>query len=332
MNRYLHAFSTTADRKSYLRTKYLEPFVSATTTESSGAAHVAHYQNIKEEPGWDGWIWCYYQIDDISEASHIFNSSVVESISKMKVDGIEQPVSSDYQFSTTGEHLVQYLMVGSEVAKAQFNNNLLLRKAFVPDNITYIRDMAFSTCSNLELLILPCGVQGSCINGSALNGTIIIKGRLDGNPNFRTAAKNLIVDTLSGSSFSDGYLRTDYCETLRCKSISVPSSYGGPLYGTGTPKLKFLEISNSCTNKNIYSRLPIFTTDAIIHLGGNNIIVTDPIYVNTNAENVVKVYVGNGESQAADQAVLNLYLADENWANYASKLDLWYNYNGEYKQ
>ena len=107
---------------------------------------------------------------------------------------------------------------------------------------------------------------------------------------------------------------------------------GGPLYGAGTPKLKFLEISNSCTNKNIYSSLPIFTTDAIIHLGGNNIIVTDPIYVNTNAENVIKVYVGNGESQAADQAVLDLYLADEKWSQYASKLDTWYNYNGEYKQ
>ena len=332
MDRYLHAFATTADRKTYLRTKYLEPFVSATTTESSGAAHVAHYQNVKEEPGWDGWIWCYYQIDDISETSSIFKSSAAESISKMKVDGIEQPVSSDYQFSTTGEHLVQYLMVESEVAKSQFNNNLLLRKAFVPDNITYIRDMAFSSCSNLELLILPCGVQGSCINGSALNGTIIIKGKLSGNPNYRTSAKNLIVDTLQGSSFSDGYLRADCCETLRCKSISMGAYSGGPIYGSDSTKLKFLEISNSCSNYNIYSRTPVFASDAIMHLGASNVMVSNPTCVNANAANLVKIYVGNGSSQAADQAVLDLYLADTNWQAYSSKLDLWYNYNGQYKE
>lgn len=43
------------------------------------------------------------------------------------------------------------------------------------------------------------------------------------------------------------------------------------------------------------------------------------------------IYVGDGTSQAADQAVLDMYLADSSWASYSSKLDLWYNYTGEYK-
>lgn len=35
--------------------------------------------------------------------------------------------------------------------------------------------------------------------------------------------------------------------------------------------------------------------------------------------------------KAADEAVLALYLADADWAQYASKLDIWWNYNGPYK-
>ncbi|MBR6270160.1 MAG: hypothetical protein IKR30_06300, partial [Bacteroidales bacterium] len=45
-----------------------------------------------------------------------------------------------------------------------------------------------------------------------------------------------------------------------------------------------------------------------------------------------KIFVGDGSSQAADQAILSLYLADPDWAAYSSKLDLWYNYNGQYKE
>lgn len=46
----------------------------------------------------------------------------------------------------------------------------------------------------------------------------------------------------------------------------------------------------------------------------------------------VKIYVGDGSSQAHDQEVLNAYLQDSTWAAYSNKLDLWYNYHGEYRQ
>lgn len=40
----------------------------------------------------------------------------------------------------------------------------------------------------------------------------------------------------------------------------------------------------------------------------------------------VKVYVGDGSSAANDNAILQTYLADSNWAGYSSIIDTWYNY------
>ena len=72
----------------------------------------------------------------------------------------------------------------------------------------------------------------------------------------------------------------------------------------------------------------MFTNDGILHLGYNGIAGTPAQLINGS---VAIIYVGSGESQAADLAVLNRYLADPDWTQYASKLDIWYNYNGEYK-
>ena len=72
-----------------------------------------------------------------------------------------------------------------------------------------------------------------------------------------------------------------------------------------------------------------YASGAILHLGYNGVAGTPTQLLND--ANISTVYVGSGESQAADQAVLNQYLADPDWAQYASKLDLWFNYSGEYK-
>lgn len=71
--------------------------------------------------------------------------------------------------------------------------------------------------------------------------------------------------------------------------------------------------------------------NAIIHLGYTQGIACAPDKIPASYNRIKKIYVGDGTSQAADQAVLDMYLADTDWAQYASKLDLWYNYSGEYK-
>ena len=67
-----------------------------------------------------------------------------------------------------------------------------------------------------------------------------------------------------------------------------------------------------------------------MHLGYNGVAGTVAA-LHPEYTRLTKIYVGDGTSQAGDQAVLDQYLADSGWAQYSSKLDLWYNYTGEYK-
>lgn len=95
--------------------------------------------------------------------------------------------------------------------------------------------------------------------------------------------------------------------------------------------IRLIEVMGTITNALIsVSNNRYSTSGLIIHLGYNGIACT-PNRVNVSNSKIAKVYVGDGSSQAGDQAILNMYLADEAWAAYSSKLDLWYNYDGEYK-
>ena len=100
----------------------------------------------------------------------------------------------------------------------------------------------------------------------------------------------------------------------------------------GPGNLKFIEILGSVTATRPFGPGNAYGlgNDCIIHLGYNGVATTTDVAC-AWYNGITKIYVGDGSSQAADQAVLNQYLADTNWAQYASKLDLWYNYNGTYK-
>lgn len=90
---------------------------------------------------------------------------------------------------------------------------------------------------------------------------------------------------------------------------------------------QFVDANSQGASICLSARVP---SGAIVHLGYNGVAAT-PAQVNASQANLSKVYVGDGSSQAADEAVLALYLADSNWSQYSSKLDIWYNYNGDYK-
>lgn len=83
------------------------------------------------------------------------------------------------------------------------------------------------------------------------------------------------------------------------------------------------------------SNYTLARANAILHLGydavANGALPCTPTAAGANLARLTKVYVGKGESLAEDQAILDMYLADSGWASYSSKLDLWYNYTGEYK-
>ena len=105
------------------------------------------------------------------------------------------------------------------------------------------------------------------------------------------------------------------------------------LFNTGGA-LKFFECNGQVITGVTNGILLSTTNNIIVHLGYNGI-CCPPSYLATAAiinGKITTIYVGDGSSQDGDQAILDLYLADTDWANYSDKLDLWYNYSGEYKQ
>ena len=110
-------------------------------------------------------------------------------------------------------------------------------------------------------------------------------------------------------------------------------------YSNGEAQLKFIELLGPVIGKVIYDSNgnTAIGNNAIIHLGHSEKVEcgTTGFSLNNTARvynRISKIYVGDGSSQAADQAVLDQYLADADWAAYSSKLDLWYNYHGEYRE
>ena len=123
---------------------------------------------------------------------------------------------------------------------------------------------------------------------------------------------------------------TGVWETIRVYG-NVENAYGvGPVYNdrNQSGSMKFVEVGGTCTRILIYD-VADASQDCILHLGYNGVAST-VAYIKPAC--FAKIYVGDGSSQEHDQQILDAYLADESWSSYTSKLDLWYNYHGEYRE
>ena len=125
--------------------------------------------------------------------------------------------------------------------------------------------------------------------------------------------------------------------TIRIKGNFSSNHRNGINYCyTNESILRFLELGGqfiqNTSDAILLGGSPIHLANGcLLHLGYDGIACT-PAQCTASSSRLAKIYVGDGSSQAHDQAILDQYLADENWTPYASKLDLWYNYHGEYRQ
>ncbi len=117
------------------------------------------------------------------------------------------------------------------------------------------------------------------------------------------------------------------------KSVRISGNMVGAgfslFYTSGTSNLEFLELMGRVTSGNLFYQAQTLKSGGILHLGYAGIAVpTSRISTNLSGalNPISKIYVGPGESQAGDQAVLDEYLADTDWAAYSAKLDTWWNY------
>ena len=224
----------------------------------------------------------------------------------------------------------------------------------IPSNITSIGQGAFQSCTGLDCIVIPSSV--SSIDKRAVaymkqGGLVVIKSAtlsvasdtyiygntiVEGNVSFTSSS---LYNVVSGTYAT--WVRI-YGNISTNNTSSARAIVGHSSSTANTSKMKFVEllgkfttITNNCRLFYSNNTYDISSSGAIVHLGydtvTNNELPCSIRQAGADYSRVSKIYVGDGSSQAHDQAILDMYLADSNWASYSSKLDLWYNYNGDYK-
>lgn len=295
-----------------------------------------------------------YQVDDISSPTKIYNSASVKSnLKEIIVDKTHIPASAvtdTYQFSSPGLHRIRFRYSSLTVIPyVAFKGCGTLSSVKLPKTVTIVEEQAFANCSSLtgfthntlctyrsgfleesrKVKDVSVVIQGSMLNlvrgtGNPNNpGTLFVKGNWTntsgqggyGYTNFKT----IIIDG-NMTAIIGVYIRD-----VQIIKITGNCSAGANTYSIVAPASpSFFEILGDITSTEKVFR------SGIVHLGYEGKISANPATIGIGA--VSKVYVGDGSSQEHDQQILDAYLADENWTSYTSKLDLWYNYNGQYKE
>ena len=215
----------------------------------------------------------------------------------------------------------------------------------VPSTVTTIANYAFQDLSKVTNLIFNkdvnsvvwAGFQNSSGAGWTGNGTgtLLIRGSLTETAQYyqRKNFKHYIIT----GDFTFTNSKALFTSSSAIRSLRVGGNYTGPTSTGGIlgftnagANLEFIEVMGTVTRPfDGGSYHPKHSW--ILHLGYNGVATSTPSEVEASNSYLTKIYVGDGSSQAADQAVLDLYLADTNWTSYTSKFDLWSNYNGDYK-
>ena len=97
-------------------------------------------------PAEDGMIWVYYDVTTTDANTQILYSSNNSNLGgTMIVDGVGVNRSNNFIFSTTGLHLVKFMMLSNhtDIIASQFRGLGRAKQIFIPDHITSIANYAF---------------------------------------------------------------------------------------------------------------------------------------------------------------------------------------------
>lgn len=224
-------------------------------------------------------------------------------------------------------------------ASAFYNCTSLVGDITIPNTVTSIGASSFAGCNAVSSLTFPIGGVASIFEFCCKNGTLTINGNLTGQAYHYIQGKNIIITGNVSNNQTTYVFDASFVETLRIQgNITLQSGILMKLSANSTIKMKFFEILGSLTRTagQFFHNSNNLVSGAIMHFAYNGVICPPTYFCGNNLHTGLlnrasKIYVGDGSSQAADQAVLDQYLADDAWSAYSSKLDLWYNYTGEYK-
>ena len=231
----------------------------------------------------------------------------------------------------------------------------------VPDSVKNIYGQAFAHCSGFDNIVitgLTADINAGYIFSNLKDGvnlTFKTTGWVAGSALLGTNYNHLNVSCTTLGKSSGGSIsanKVTWNGSLNWSNASTSSSFfDSPIVRvtgnltsnnpvnmhacTNSGRLKFFEIMGTVAENfgsiALGDNAAMSSSGCIYHFG-NTEIACPPSKASVTATRLTKIYVGPGESQEGDQEVLDKYLADQDWAQYASLLDLWYNYEGEYKE
>ena len=229
----------------------------------------------------------------------------------------------------------------ASIGHSAFRGCSALQHLGVPHKSITLDQYSFYGCTSLVDLYCPGAQQNYTLyNTGNGTGTLYVRGDArTSNGYTKCSFKHIIISGGVSQNTGGGrwFTNTDsYTETLRvygnCNMVSGSYILRTNSSGSATRPLKFGELLGTAgSSAGEFCREACFHSDFIMHLGYTSGVACLPAFIHADSTYVTKIYVGDGSSQAADQAILDMYLADTDWAAYSSKLDLWYNYNGDYK-
>lgn len=111
----------------------------------------------------------YYNITDISQPTELFNGGGGSGSgsgsgsggvlpSAMIIDGTAVEVTNTYQFSTVGEHIVNYSFADNQIPEQFLIDKFHVTKIEIGDAITSIGNSAFSNCISLTSCTIGNGI------------------------------------------------------------------------------------------------------------------------------------------------------------------------------
>ena len=115
------------------------------------------------------WMTATHNVTNISTPTKIYNNGLV---ARIKMDGVEIGTDKNYQFQTTGEHIMKIAFNSNETVPTNlFYTINTITSAVIPEGFKYIGNWAFSGCTKLKSISLPSTLKS--INYQCFSRAII---------------------------------------------------------------------------------------------------------------------------------------------------------------
>lgn len=175
---------------------------------------IVHFDKENKTPSFSG-LTVYYNITDISQPTQLFNGGGGSGTgsgsggalpSAMIIDGTAVEVTNTYQFSTTGEHIVQYSIENNfkKLPDAFLSSITTVIKVIIGDYFEKIGN-AFQLCTSLTSVDIPSGVTSigdvafqGCSGLTSITSNVATAPSITENT-FRNVSANGVLTVPSGS-------------------------------------------------------------------------------------------------------------------------------------